>query len=178
MTILQRSRLYGPAWRRAWEACWHRVGGAIQPRPGRPCALPGSGLPTPDQVEQVAVRYARAEFRAVTEADLRRAIRALACGRDVRSADALSHGQLQRVVAAMRVLADPDDLNSIIAWDRGTSPTRRALVGRIEASGLPDLVVSEIARSIYGTGAWRTLPDSSLAPLSRLVWKRAQARVP
>lgn len=175
MTVDQQRRWYGPAWRRAFVVCW--VGGSANPRPaiGRPSAHPESGLPTPDQVDQVASRIARGEFRSVREEDLRRAVRMIALGRDSASASTLPWKDLQRVVLAFEILADPDNIDRTLRWCSDDASMRRALVGCMLNLGYDRAYLDALARQIYGVPV-SDLPIESASALHRLIRARAAQR--
>lgn len=176
MTVDQQRRWYGPAWRRAFVVCW--VGGSANPRPaiGRPTAHPDSGLPTPDQVDQVASQIARREFRAAQEKDLRRAVRMIALGRDSASASTLSWKDLQRVVLAFEILADPDNIDRTLRWFSTDAARRKALVGCMLQLGFDQAYLDAMARQIYGAPV-ADLPIESASAFHRLLRARSARRV-
>lgn len=178
MTDAQRKRFYGPAWRRAWTTCWRVDRGTILPREGRPSAHENSGLIRPELVEGWAEQFARDEFQKMTEHDLRRAVRLIALGRDVRDGKTLSNQDLQKVVQALKVLSNPDDLNAVLPTVDPSSSARSRLVSGILKSGLPEAYLTHLASRLYGSisGGWRSLPDGDLRAFSRLVWKRSAAK--
>lgn len=96
----------------------------------------------------------------------------IATGRDVVSAQRLSNQDVQRVVAAFRILADPDDLDAVIDYGL-TGRSQGALVRWIEASGLGGPYVESLSRDLYGTSNWRSMAPEPFYRLARLVWKRA-----
>lgn len=175
MTDYQRKRLYGPAWTPAFAACWVRDHGTIRPRPGRPSAPANSGRPRPEDVEQLAGVIAERAGRPVTESDLRRACRWLVLGRDVPDGNTLNAtDELDRVLTAFRLLANPDCLDAGQDWENPARPARRRIIHGLERSGIREgLLRGWCARFNDGEYEWRCLPDEALQRFNRYVWGRA-----
>jgi hypothetical protein len=177
MTIAQRKRFYGPAWRTAWQACWIRDKGAILPRAGRHSAAEGSGLPRPDDVDRIAADFARSEIRPVNESDLRRACRLISLGKDIPDAADLGNGhEVERVVCCFKLLANPDDIGAGMTWTNPDRDSTRRWIHGIRRSGFSDTYIQSVASSLYADGHWTGLPPHRLRALSELVWRKKKAR--
>jgi len=165
MTTRQLHALYFPAWARALKANW---------RTDRGCAVPADGRRTSDtlvQVEEAAVAAARRLMRAPKIEDLRHACHVVAIGRDKSSKD-LNNAELDRVLAVLRILADPDDLSAVIARDNPETDARRRYEWAIAHSGHPEAYIRTIAGTKFGSGNWKALPMPQLKMLSMTLKNR------
>jgi len=173
---MQQSRLYGPVWTACWRANWTKDAGRIVPKPGR--SEPTGGLPTPTDVEDMAGRIAAREQRDVTEADLRRAARYLALGRDVPSGANLNDADLDRVLALFRLLSAPDAIAPIVAWENPDEAQRARIVRGLRHCGVPEGLMRSWCNHFnpeHG-GDWPSLPAAKLQGFSRYVWGRVKTK--
>ena len=178
MTRDQQRRFYGPAWTAAFRACWMREGrgGPIVARPGRPSAAPGSNLPTPADVEDLAGRFGARDGRPMTESDLRRACRWITIGRDIPDGNDVENGEeMSRLVGLFRVLRDPENLDAVEEFLGGGDQQRRRLIQGIERLGLKDSTLQGWCYHFnrdQGSN-WRALPVERLLAFNRYVRGRA-----
>lgn len=178
MTTDQRRKFYGPAWRPAFAACWLADRGTILARPGRPSALPDSGLPRPEDVEAIAALFAAREGRALKEHDLRRACRLLALGRDVPDGNTLGNtDEVERVVTCFALLADPERLDAIQDWQDPARAASRRIIRGLERCGVPEAMLRAWCAHFHaGEHEWRSLDGAKLKGFSRYVWGRIWKR--
>lgn len=180
MTFLQKSNLYGPASAAMLKACWVFEGGRQMPRPGRPSALPDSGLPRPEDVEELAARIAQRDGRPRhTADDLKRAACWLALGRDVPDRAKLTRqADISRVLNAFRLLANPDNLEEVAKWLNPEREARRNEIFAIERrSGFAEKQLRQWSAYFNdGAAEWRELGDAQFAAFRRYVWQEAKGR--
>ena len=177
MTPMQRKRLYFPAWQSAWKRNWV-MDGATVVAVGEPDVSVRAIL---DQMEVIALQRARAAGRGMTADDLRHAGHVVALGRPVSSND-LDNRDLDRVMSLWRLLADPEDLSAVMAWEKPATAERRRMEWFVQNSGLPREYVLEICQKRFHCGDPLKLDD---APLHQLVvtlkmrlrsWKEREAQ--
>lgn len=175
MTKLQAYRLYFPAWnavvrRHDWRMADCRLVGKRAERFGGPEA---------DRIYQRAWQHAEAvaqrECRAVLPDDLRHGIHVAALGRD-KSSKVLTNAELDRVLAAMRVLAMPDDVDAMVKWEHPEAEERRRRVWWITHRCKPEYV-SAVCRDMYGHGEVAELDDHQVGGLYATLRHRAGAKV-
>lgn len=173
MTDRQKFRLYLPAWGACARANgWRMVKGRLVGR-GLEDA-PGGGAELVSVIA-AARQIAAARHRAAMPDDIRHGCHVVALGRDRSSGD-LSNAEVDRVVSLFRVLTDPDDLDARLAWDNpGLAEARR--VEWFLGQAAPEYV-ARLARDIYGTERWQSLPVEKQRRLSRLVGKRSPSKAP
>jgi len=176
MTRRQLLRLYWPAWNRAARAQgWRLVRGRLA---APPRTLWGGPVTTSllAEIWRLAELRARASHRAPTPDDLRHATHIAALGYD-RSSRELLDLELDRVLAAFRLLADPDDLEAMIQWqDRRAGERRRRewwLRHRI-----PPHYLREIMKDVYGHADLSRLDHDELGRLYATLRHRPGARRP
>lgn len=161
------------------KACWAFEGGRQVPRPGRPSALPDSGLPRPEDVEDWAERIVRRDGRPrVTQDDLKRAACWLALGRDVpERAKLTKQAEISRVVNCYRLLADPENLEEIAKWNNPEREARRREIYSLERCGLAERQLRQwCAYFNGGEGEWRELADARFSAFRRYVWQQVYGR--
>ena len=159
MTPAQLRRFYF----RAWAACsralgWNRA----------PVRLPSHGAPGVDVLYQEAWFYAETlalkAGRSVVADELRHGCHYVALGAD-KSAKALTNAEADCVVALFNLLAAPDDLGAMLAWQNPEAGAVKRLAWSIEHLA-PAAYVEALASDKFGTRAWRTLSEASLRPLA------------
>lgn len=159
MTERQRFGLYFPAWRGVCVARgWRMVKGRLAGEPELLGEADGVNLFQQELLRKVgvlALQRARMGARGVTVDDLRHGAHLVALGKDKGSAT-LTNGELDRVLAVFRVLADGDDVQGAMEFDRPELGERRRLVWVIEHAA-PEGYVRGITRDRFGRDDWREL---------------------
>jgi hypothetical protein len=154
MTTAQAYRFYFPAWSACVKAnAWHMEDGR----------LVGNGLSDQpstinDQLPKVltfARQIAQAQHRGPMVDDLRHACHIVALGRD-KSSKVLNNAELDRVVALFKLLADPEDLSAIMAWENPVEADVKRVKWFITNTA-PSAYVAAIARDKFGTSDWESL---------------------
>jgi hypothetical protein len=181
MTKAQQTRFYFPAWSRAWKANWRTVKGRVEVAPGRrPCLIQEThGEPLVDYtraIEALATRSAQKEHRALTADDLRHACHIFALGSDKTSA-ALTNLETDRVVNLFRLLADPDDLDAVLALLSPELGTVKRLLWYLEHC-CQQPYVETIAADEFGTHDYRSLSPTKLHDLVRTMKHRPAGNLP
>ena len=130
MTTKQQRFLYFPAWNRVTLAHnWTMSKGRLQGRRQETWAH-AEPAELYQRVWEAAGNLARAGHRAITPEDLRHACHVVALGRDKSSTD-MDNQETDRVVTLFRILADPDDLDAILAWTNPENSERKRYVASI-----------------------------------------------
>lgn len=159
MTKAQSKGLYWPRWNRCWKANWRSVEGLVVPNPDRVLCAELTA------VESAAHQLAVADHRAVCVDDLRKGCHVVAVGRP-RSSKALTNAELTRVVSLFNLLAEPEDLSAVVAWQHPEIEARKRVVTLIER--VPEAYVRAVSR----TSDWRDLPERDLLNLLRTLRNR------
>lgn len=167
MTLAQQRRFYFPHWNRcAQNQNWTMAKGRLQ----------STHLQTWSQAEPAelyhrvwaaAENLARAAHRAVIPEDLRHACHVVALGHDKPSA-ALDNQEVDRVVTLFKILADPDDLDAILAWSHPENSDRKRYVASIRIRApFPyiDKLCHDKFHHCYTTPFWEDLPMPELKQL-------------
>jgi hypothetical protein len=169
MTTTQLRRFYF----RAWAACsralvWNRS----------PVRLASHGAPEVNALYQAVWTAAESTARrtgcSVTANDLRHACHRVALGAD-KSAKTLTNAEADCVVALFNLLAAPDDLGAMLAWQNPEAGAVKRLTWAIEHAA-PAAYVEALASDKFGTRAWRTLPEASLRQLALTLRNRKPGR--
>jgi len=173
MTEAQRTRFYFPAWGKACHANdWHMVKGRLLAKRAKQ-----HGVPDVDALYQsiwnAAEALALQAHRAVTAEDLRHACHVVAVGRD-KSANDLTNGEVDKVVNLFRLLAEPDDLDAILAIQHPENSERTRLVHSLKKRA-PEAKLLAIARNLktwsgeWEPPFWEDMPIEALKTLSRII---------
>ncbi len=173
MTDSQRRRFYGPNWRRAavvlgWEMKDGRLASARLPQHGHPTA---NGLY--QQVWDRAEELALLDHRAVTDVDLRHAVNLVAC-RAV-SSKHFTNAQVNRVVALMRLLAEPDNLTLMMEWLDPNLAAKRGLIEKVKGLATSGYV-SSICQSRFKTTDLSDLDAYQLVQLIATLNSRVRSK--
>lgn len=167
MTERQAKKIYWPAWNQAaqvhgWRMASGRLAGErkLSWGEGDTCSLY-------DAVWNRAERTAAASHRAPIPDDFRHAIHWAALGRD-KSSRYLSSADLDRIVPALRLLADPYDLNAMLDWIDPEKAQHRRMAWWLRNKCRPDYLSS--IRS-----DWRELSGDELERFYRLIKIRPNA---
>ena len=175
MTERQAKGSYWPAWGRvALAEGWRTERGRLVAQ--RPQST------GPDEMAQLRARIwdaaggrARAGHHGIGPNDLRHGCHAVALGRDKSSLD-LDNRELDRVVTLFRLLADPSDLDTMMAWLHPEIGERRRLVWSIKHLA-PEAYINAIAKAKfagqYEWPYWEDLPVNSLRQLAMTLRARA-----
>jgi hypothetical protein len=174
MTEKQLRFLYFPAWGRAAEANeWRmergRLVGHLDEGWGASAELRGLYRSVWAAAQEIALQ----DHCAVTADHLRHACHRVALGRD-KSAKDLDNGELDRVVALFRILADPDDLDAVLAYSHPENTARQRMEWWIKHRCL-DSYVQALCRSEYGTADWEGLGFDRLKALHMTLKHRPHA---
>lgn len=156
MTPAQRTRLYLPAWRRAFDANWRKGAGGVEIIPELPVN------PWRDQVAEAAAQAAAKENRPPTPEDLRHA--AVFVATNKWSSKALNNRETNRLVSLCKLLVDPLDLSATVAFQNPANADREALISRIKLH--PAAYVAAIARGKFKVDDWTVLNDYQIRHLS------------
>ena len=170
MTPAQRTRFYFPAWHRAMRANWRTEKGRLIELDDAPVSE------LKQSVCDCAVTLALQQHRAPVADDLRHACHVVAIGRAKSSSD-LANAEVERVVLLFRLLADPDDLDARINYDRPACAQRRRMEWALAHRYIPGYVTS-ISRELFGTSNWHTLKDDALHQLVMTLQNRPNAARP
>ena len=128
-----------------------------------------------DRVWQHAESVALAQHRAATPDDLRHGVHVAALGRDKSSKD-LTNAELDRVVQALRLLADPDDLDAMMGWLHPENEERRRRLWWIENRCLAGYA-RRVCKDMFGTDDWWSLENEPVMRLYRTLRDRPGAMV-
>jgi hypothetical protein len=186
VTPAQKFKFYFPAWTAAVRANgWHmehgRLTGSGITRWGEATDEPARGDAHPTTELAAVIGFARslaaAAHRGLKVDDLRHGAHVLALGRDKSSAQ-LTNTELDRVVALFRLLAAPEDLAAIIAWDayqRGEDP---GALTRVEyfIRRCPEAYVRSVCHGRFGTRNWESLTIAQKKLLGMTLANRKPAR--
>jgi hypothetical protein len=158
---------------RAWAACsralgWNRT----------PVRLASFGVPEVNALYQAvwnaAAALALQTAGSATANELRHACHRVALGAD-KSAKALTNAEADRVVALFNLLAAPDDIDAMLAWEHPEAGAVKRLTWAVEHLA-PAAYVEALASDKFGTRAWRTLPEASLRQLALTLRNRQPGR--
>lgn len=117
--------------------------------------------------------------RSVAADDLRHACTVIATGHQVSSRH-MTNEQFDRVLALFRLLADPNNLNHMLAWENAEAGERRRQLHVITRNA-PAAYVRAIARDKFGTSVLEDLNLKQLRELAltiRMRWKRKAEHQP
>lgn len=176
MTSAQAKALYWPAWARVasvhgWKTARGRLIGQRRPAFGGPVV---DGLY--QRIWNTAQALAENAVRAPLPDDFRHACHIIALGQDVSSLR-LSNAQLDRVVALLRLLADPDDVEAMMLWSSPEDSDRRRIIWRIRRAA-PLAYIDSICRDRFGPRYtppnWEELPIACLRDLVRTLSSRTE----
>lgn len=169
MTKLQANRIYWPAWSRAAAVHgWRMSGGRLAGQrredwgAGDTTALYGA-------IWNRAERTATAAHRAPQPDDFRHAIHWAALARD-KSSKHLTSEDLDRVAAALRLLADPEDLAAMLEWLDPMKARHRRMKWFLAHRCRPDYLAAIRTD-------WRELEGDELENFYRLIKLRPNARL-
>jgi hypothetical protein len=126
-----------------------------------------------EELWAVAVAAGMQAGRTVAADDLRHACHLVAIGQD-KSSTKLANPELDRILALFRLLADPDDLEAMIAWQNDQAGEVKRLVWALRQA--PDAYVRAIASDKFGTKQWETLGAEELRQLALTVRVRMAAK--
>lgn len=191
MTSNQRKHLYFPAWTRCARALgWvmasgrldadltaqeaearREAGGTISHQPSTINHSPSWDLRL--QVIAIARKQAAQQHRGVTADDLRHACNLIASSGHTDSSDRLKQSEINRCLVLWRLLADPDNLDTIADWDDPEDAERRSFVRFLERQNPR---VHDALRAIC-VNRW----DTSLWPMRSLddlqwLWSKVRDR--
>ena len=158
---------YGKRWGAVCKANdWRMQRGRLHPN-GRASA---GRSPLHGETFALAEQHARANSRAVTVEDLRRAAGARITGR-FQSAKTLANAQFTRLLTLFKLLIDPDDLGAMLGWLDPERDRARYLESFIRAAA-PEAYTRAICEDRFKTGDWRQLGPSDLTWLANTLRKR------
>lgn len=167
MTSKQQRYFYFPAWNQAALAHgWTLVKGRLTGRRQESWAH-AEPAELYQRVWEAAYNLARAAHRAVTPEDLRHACHVVALGKDKSSTD-MDNQETDRVVTLFRILADPDDLDAILAWTNPENSERKRYVASIRRRAdfkYIDKLCRDKFSGIYITPFYEDLPMPQLKQL-------------
>lgn len=165
MTDRQKFKLYLPAWQavvrlHAWrmDRATHRLAGQRRDLWGGP-----ETTQLYQRVWQAAETIARGACRAVRPDDLRHGVHIAALGRDKSSTDFRDY-ELDRVLAALALLADADDMDAMLVWMNPQASERRRREWWLAHRCHP-AYVARVAADMFGVADWRALDDRQLGIL-------------
>ena len=176
MTARQQKALYFPAWNAAAKACgWNKKHSASSAS----SAVNHSSNPLLNDLHQRICTIARERAQAAglsgpSGQEFRHACHIVAFGRDKSSAD-LSNAELDRILALFRLLADPDDLGAMLAWQSPAEGQRKRLLHFIRHECV-ESYVAEVCRQKFGTDNWQGLDTADLRQLHMTLKNRPAAR--
>ncbi len=183
MTVKQRSRFYFPAWAAAARAHGWDSPRSIQSAQRQECWA------TPELNQLYQAIWAQAESMAaarhsshpshpsqVLPDDFRHACHVVAIGRS-KSANDLTNDECERVVALFNLLADPNDLRALMAWQSPNEARRARIIYWIERNCVESYVVA-VARDKFGTDNWQALHYEHLRQLHMTLRNRQHSRKP
>ena len=163
MTDLQARRFYWPAWNRAATALgWRMQGGRlVGTREDVSCATEWGKIyvRTWQYAEQVALR----DHRAVEPSDLRHGVHVAALQRD-RSHRDLSNAEVDRVVDALNILAQHEDVRAMERWIDQSIAARHRQTWWIKNCCVEGYA-RYVCRDKFGTDDWGSLPAGQLREL-------------
>lgn len=162
MTDRSRIRFYLPAWTRACR------------RLRLLTSLPEPST-VPDQLLHQVWHVAAGRTDERREDALRHACHVVALGKDP-SSKTMTAAEADRVVVLFRLLANPEDLAAMTAWDRGTVPDRNRLLWKIRNLGHADHYIGAIAGDKFGETDINRLTTPQLHDLVRTLAARTRAR--
>ena len=166
------ARFYWPAWAAAWAAGWESDRGTAIPKRLREEPV-DPDLPSASQVDAIAERLRGPE--RLTDDHIRHACHVRALGRD-KSANDLTPGDADRVVALFRLIADPWDLDAIRNWSEPGIAERRRLLWRIRHHPIGGDYVSSILRDRFGTDNPDSLENHQLRQAIATLAQRQRTR--
>lgn len=117
---------------------------------------------------------ARQTVCSVAATELRHGCHRVALGGD-KSAKALTNAEADRVVALFNLIASPEDLDAMLAWEHPEAGAVKRLAWAIEHLA-PAAYVEAVASDKFGTRAWRSLPEASLRQLALTLRNRKPGR--
>lgn len=163
---------------RAWGAVarahgWRDAGGQVPVNPAGTWASPAlNGLL--QTIRQAAASRARQVGGSITAEDLRHACHCIALGVD-RSSRRLTNAEFDRVLALFKLLAEPENLDHIIAWNAEDSGARERLLWTVQNAVSPGYA-ARISLDRFGTSAFEDLPTWQLRQLAITVRQRARSK--
>ena len=174
MTKSQKFGFYLPAWNETARVLNWRMkeGRLMAARPQYHGSPEATALM--HAVWQAAEILALCEHRAVTTEDLRRGVTVAATGQP--SSKDLNTREVTRVVAALDLLAKPDDLAKMNRWLHPEIAERDMLVARIAELAFDEGYVSTISASKFGTKSWRNLSVRQLGQLLFTLQNRVRGK--
>lgn len=200
MTLAQQRRFYFPAWHDAATANdWVMVKGRLLARRQEKFGREETTR-LYNQVWDAAELLAQNAHRAVTANDLRHACHLVALvappvgpagsndqcsmlnlqspqiGKLLSSKD-LTTAQTTRVVRLFEILADPNDIDAMLAWLDPSIDKRKSLVRWINSMA-PEAYICQLAKMFpaFQYPFWEDLPPDNLLSLARLIRKRCDQR--
>lgn len=124
-----------------------------------PEANRGDGSQWHRKVWAFAEVIARQNARAVTPDDLRKGAYTFALGK-LKSLTKFDNRDLDRVLALMRLLVNPDDLDAVMkheAYQRGEDPGMERRLDAGIAMKAPEAYIAAVSLGKFGTKDWRNL---------------------
>ncbi len=181
MTPAQHSRFYFPAWNRAASALgWKMLAGRLQAQELTVWTANKTAEALYHQIWQNARLLASKQHRAATAEDLRHACHIVALGKNLSSKD-LSNKQCDRVVILFRILANPDDIDTILDYIHPENADRRRYVYSIQQLAsfkYIDAIASDKFSAVYTTPFWEDLPINALRQLHMTLLSRVKTSHP
>jgi hypothetical protein len=190
MTPAQKFRLYLPAWGAVVRIHGWRMDRATHRLVGAPREFWGGPEPTKIyratwQHAETLARYDRCDPRAVRPDDLRHGVHMAALGRDVSSTQ-LGNQQLDRVLDALALLANPEELGralddgsyapGLLRWLDPESAIRHRRSWWLRHACHP-AYVARVALNMFGVEDWSTLSAHQIGILyGRLKHRPGAAR--
>lgn len=149
MTEKQAKRRYFPEWnatarQHSWRMANGRLVGQRMERFGGP-----ETTQIYNRIWEHAEQRASDRLRAVLPDDLRHGVHMAALGRDKSSHD-LKNAELDRVIIALKLMRDPDNMHLLIAWDHPEQGERRRRLWWLRNRCNP-AYRTKVCRDMYGT---------------------------
>ena len=165
MTSSQKFRLYLPAWAEVVRVQGWRMDRATHRLVGPRREFWGGDETSRlyarvwQHADTLSVRAAR----GVRPDDLRHGVHVAALGRDM-SSSGFDNRQLDRVLVALRLLANADDVGAMLSWLHPEQGVRSRRVWWLRNRCHP-AYVARVARDMYGVADWSGLDDHQIGVL-------------
>lgn len=169
MTERQAKRMYWPAWARVVAVHGWRMSGGRLAGQRREMWGAGDSQALYDAVWNRATRTATAQHRAPVPDDFRHAVNWASLARD-KSSTHFTDEDLDRVLCALRLLADPDDLDAMMDWLEPWRPRQRRMRWWLVNRCRPEYLAAVRAD-------WATLEGDELENFFRQIRLRPNARL-
>jgi hypothetical protein len=113
--------------------------------------------------------------RLKTQDSLRHGCHLVALGKN-KSSKSLTNPELDRLLALFRLLADPEDLGAMLAWNNPSEEARKRILYSINTHFV-ESYAAQVSREKFGTPDFETLPTPDLRQLHMTLKNRPNSRI-